>query len=1112
MLFKKKVLSSSVALAMVGSTMPALAQDEGLEIEEVIVEGGIRASLKKSMDIKRDTAGVADAISAEDMGKFPDTNLAEALQRVTGVSINRERGEGSKVTVRGFGPEYNMVTLNGRQMPTHSGTSRAYDFADIASEGISAVIVSKTGDATAPSGGIGSTINIITTKPLEAGAVRSLGLKSAFDTSVLTGDKATPEIAGLFSETFADDTIGLSLSFSSQERNSAERSASVGGWRSNYASATQATLTIPADDEQGERHLYRPTIGSYFINTDSCNAVLENCELESISILQSMAYNLSEYKSTRLNSQLTFQWRPIESLTATIDHTKSELDVEQSYNDLSAWFNGQGALEQTSQWDRGEPNQEGVYPGVSVSTPLVYRELGENNDFPMGLGRQGFINENDSKGINLEWFANDRLQLNFDYHKSEAKSGANSPYGTNSLITMASFNRTVSKVYFTEDFPILELGLDPNNAFTVSEAADGTYIGTDCGGRLCTSEDYTDRPLYKNDMIITGSVFGNGQSLMEIEQSRLTGTFDFSEIASIDFGIETSEVANNSVGSNVQRDTWGGISQPGQLTDILVRTTMENNFDNLSGGQNPLRQAESFWAPFDEIVNRAMELDADTYSHPSQMEGTCITGDPEFDWNPADPTPKKLNYYCASTNWDSNLSTTETTDSYYIQLNIDEEFGGFPTSIRTGLRYESTDVLSTAMTPKYTNTSWTGGNEFNLVKEIDPESDQVVQVFVSQTGGYDLLLPNFDINVEFTDDFVGRISTSKTITRPDYEKIKGGTTVGGTSYKYGDVSASRGAPDLQPIVAINLDVSFEWYYNDASYLSTGWFRKKTKDFIGTGREFGVPINDWPGLTDVSKEGIWADAVNLARDTAENPDEVLPNSFDAIKEALLTSGIAPTPDEPLESVSPEDVANDDTLTEEDINDPLTFTLSFPENQDAANVYGWEFNIQHNFGETGFGVIANYTKAWSNTGYVTTPTTQRCQEDSLVAVGGKCMITQFALEGLSDSANFIAFYDKDGLNARVAYNWRDDFLAGDGQSQGAFYSDNGDRRIGENPTFVQDYAQIDISASYELNDNLTVFIDGINITNEGNRNYGRTERQVLRAGQTGARYNLGVRYNF
>ncbi len=79
---------------------------------------GIRGSLERAMDIKRDSAGVVDAISAEDMGKFPDTNLAESLQRNTGVSINRVNGEGSEVTVRGFGGGFNLVTLNGRQMPS----------------------------------------------------------------------------------------------------------------------------------------------------------------------------------------------------------------------------------------------------------------------------------------------------------------------------------------------------------------------------------------------------------------------------------------------------------------------------------------------------------------------------------------------------------------------------------------------------------------------------------------------------------------------------------------------------------------------------------------------------------------------------------------------------------------------------------------------------------------------------------------------------------------------------------------------------------------------------------------------------------------------------------
>src|SRR6185503_21145805 len=148
---------------------PMFAQEQaGSELEEVVVTG-LRGSLKASMEIKRDSTGVVDAISAEDIGKFPDTNLAESLQRITGVSIDRVNGEGSAVTVRGFGPTFNLVTLNGRQLPAASvgtitgnptsagaqGTSRSFDFATLASEGVSGLEVYKTGNAAVPSGGIG---------------------------------------------------------------------------------------------------------------------------------------------------------------------------------------------------------------------------------------------------------------------------------------------------------------------------------------------------------------------------------------------------------------------------------------------------------------------------------------------------------------------------------------------------------------------------------------------------------------------------------------------------------------------------------------------------------------------------------------------------------------------------------------------------------------------------------------------------------------------------------------------------------------------------------------------------------------------------------------------
>ena len=117
--FHKTPLATGVALAL-GATAasPALAQQASDDVIEEVVTVGIRSSLISSMNTKRNAKGVVDAITAEDIGKFPDTNLAESMQRIPGVSIDRANNEGSKVTVRGFGPEFNLVLLNGRQMPT----------------------------------------------------------------------------------------------------------------------------------------------------------------------------------------------------------------------------------------------------------------------------------------------------------------------------------------------------------------------------------------------------------------------------------------------------------------------------------------------------------------------------------------------------------------------------------------------------------------------------------------------------------------------------------------------------------------------------------------------------------------------------------------------------------------------------------------------------------------------------------------------------------------------------------------------------------------------------------------------------------------------------------
>jgi TonB-dependent receptor len=1029
MLFKKNVLSSSITVALVGSTMPSFSQAQELEIEEVIVEGGIRASLKKSMDLKRDTVGVADAISAEDMGKFPDTNLAEALQRITGVSIDRSRGEGNKVTVRGFGPDYNMVTLNGRQMPTHSGVSRAYSFGDIASEGISAVIVKKSGDVAAPSGGIGALIDIISTKPLEAGYVRSFGTKAAIDTSVVTGKSITPEFAGLFSDTFADDTVGLSLSFSAQERNNAQQSASVGGWNTTHATNFTEQFAIPEDKEVDgnyvptdvtQRQYYRPHCGK---TTDSETGELrnktfdeaENC-LDSLSIPQSMAYNLSEFSSERINSQLTLQYRPLDALTATVDYTYSQMEVDRNYNDLSAWFNGQSSISQSAQWEISDD---------PIGSPLMYREVSDNGDFPMGVGHDGSINTNNSLGLNLEIFATDRLRLDFDFHDSTAESKANSPFGTSSLVTIASFNRTVSKIYFTEDMPILELGLNPSDPRTVAE-----------GGEK--------RPLYPSDMIITGSVFGNNLNKMNIEQFRFKGTYDASDFTSVDFGLELSEVSNRTRSSVVERGTWGGISDPGYIADILDLTSMEDYFDDVSGGDYKLRQMDSFYTTLEELTEKARAL---PITEIDPVTGTCV------------PEPY-VNFYCASDDWVVDKATTEETSVVFIKTIHDTMIMDFPTNITAGLRYETTEVTSVATVPNYKGTTWAGGNEISLVRDAGVTAEEY-------NGDYALLLPTFDLQLELTDDLVGRFSASKTVTRPNYNDIKGGITADGTSFKQGGYSASSGNPGLSPIKSLNLDLSLEWYYGETDYISMGLFHKDVSNFIGS--EFTYD-NLW-GVRDVLSESNGEFAATLANNDLEPSEK---------SEVAKLLGI-----------------NKDNLLESNAdNDLARFRISQPTNKDNAKVEGIELNIQHNFGETGFGVIANATFVSANVAF---------EPDDIFNQG------QFALSGLSDSANLIGYYDKDGFNIRLAYNWRDDFFNGIGQGQGGVYNDVG-VIVGANVTNTEAYGQLDMSASYEFSDNLTVFMDGLNVTNSSYRVYGREKTQVLAAGQTGARYNLGLRYSF
>ena len=232
-----------------------VAPADGPQLEEIVITG-LRQSLVNSESIKRDASGVVDAITAEDIGKFPDTNLAEAVQRVPGVTIDRDNNEGARVTVRGFGPEFNLVTLNGRSMPGNiipggASATRSFHFENLSADGIAGITVYKTGRADIASGGIGSTIDIKTARPFDYD-----GMKAAFsaaadkDASTQVGGKITPEFSGLFSDKFFDDRVGFLVNGSYSKRNSQEQISGVDGWLQNQFSPGQ---------EHRTRQRYGPT-------------------------------------------------------------------------------------------------------------------------------------------------------------------------------------------------------------------------------------------------------------------------------------------------------------------------------------------------------------------------------------------------------------------------------------------------------------------------------------------------------------------------------------------------------------------------------------------------------------------------------------------------------------------------------------------------------------------------------------------------------------------------------------------------------------------------------------------------------------------------------------
>lgn len=205
------------------------AQDTTQEMETVVVTG-IRASLQSAMLAKKDASQVVDAIDAEGIGKFPDKNLGEALQRVTGVQITRQYGEGNMVSIRGGDPNMTRVEMNGTGVLslTVAGGDRAVDFRDLPVEFVSRLEVVKSPTADMTEGGLGGTVNVVTRRPFDTMEPYIAGSMQGVYSNL--AHQVDPVVALIGSRLFFNDTVGVQLSLQWSQQHLYDDTANTTGW------------------------------------------------------------------------------------------------------------------------------------------------------------------------------------------------------------------------------------------------------------------------------------------------------------------------------------------------------------------------------------------------------------------------------------------------------------------------------------------------------------------------------------------------------------------------------------------------------------------------------------------------------------------------------------------------------------------------------------------------------------------------------------------------------------------------------------------------------------------------------------------------------------------
>jgi len=762
--------ASALAVALsvgVGAAAAQEPQEDESRVDEIVVTG-FRASLDAALNIKRREAGIVDVIVAEDIADFPDLNLAEAIQRIPGVAIDRDAGEGRSLTVRGLSSDFTRTRINGMEAQATTGATdssgganrgRGFDFNVFASELFNSITVRKTASAETEEGSLGATIDLQATRPFDYdGFTAAASVQGGYND---LSEQWNPRGAFLLSNTWADGTIGALVSVAYSERSILEEgfssvrwvnaigSGSSGGFcspigvspvnptgSSNGASAANCATGVP-----------RPT------NTAANVTAYNTANQATVYIPRLPRYGRLTHEQERLGVTGSLQWRPAPSTTFSLDVLHSDLQATRQEDFLEALSFSRNAA-------AGGQTQVHVLDAAVENNTLVYG-LFDNVD----IRSESRFDELSTKFTQVSFTAehdfSDRARGRF--YMGRAESNFENPIQT--TVTLERNNTDGYSWDFrgNPNTPVINYGFDVTNP-----------------------ANWEWRP----------STAGVPRSEIRLRPNGVDTVF---ESLQYDFEFDTTDFFTWKAGLNWK--TYSSDSYEFRRTDETVvpvlpsGVTVANISTLVSGfgtGLIPAGTNSSWLIP-----------DLNAIANLFNIYCNCDTGVAGGNFSLTSITNGNAR--------GGNRLIEEEDLAYYLQADFDTDVWGMPLRGNLGVRQVNTKLFAQGYSSTGGGTLVEGTHEYDdtlpsLNLTLEPFNDFLVRFAAAKV----MARPQIGNTLAGTNYLVP--TTSLAATGPNY-------------------TASIGNVKLDPFRAKTYDLSFEWYFAPESLLSFTYFYKDIDTYI-----------------------------------------------------------------------------------------------------------------------------------------------------------------------------------------------------------------------------------------------------------------------------------------